>query len=178
MFTSGVQAYVSDVSDIRNRFVSYSPPAWISDMLISSSRNFSLFMGIYNIGLTIGPALGGLLIHGTGDVMSAFYGATVLHLIYAILVWYLVPESVTRKKMVASRIRYQEQLKKFETRDEGTAGHMIRLKRMFWFLEPLVVFVPKHIESPMLSRRTKDWNLTWVALAYGLTTLIIVGVYL
>jgi MFS family permease len=130
-------------------------------------------------GIALGPTLGGLLIRATHDVLSVFYGSTIIHFIYAIFAWIIIPESLSQFQMLASRVRHQEQLRELKEAREGvTVGVLVRIKRLFGFLSPLTVFMPAHTkEHNPLKEHKKDWNLTLVAAAYGLTIMIMVSFF-
>jgi len=154
---AAMHAYVSDTTDPSAR-----------------SRAFSLFLGFFFTGIALGPTLGGILIRVTNNVLSVFYAATILHLIYAIFVWVIIPESLSLPKMVASRVRHRQELKDLKEAREGvTVGLLVRVKRLFGFLSPLTMFIPAHIERRRpLKGHKRDWNLTLVAAGYLLATMI------
>ncbi|KAK2466711.1 hypothetical protein APHAL10511_000969 [Amanita phalloides] len=127
---------------------------------VSRSRIFSLNIGILYIGFAVGPALGSLLIRLTGQVLSVFPLAAAMYTTYALLVWLIVPESVTRSRMQASREKHQERIRGLHS-DHSFKAY---IQRMFQFLNPLVIFIPPKTNS--FGR--KDWSLTHLALSYGL----------
>src|ERR1700683_4553751 len=141
-----MHAYVSDTTDPSVRYVFPECVASHSHSCTSpslSSRAFSLFLGLFFTGMALGPTLGGLLIRVTSNVLSVFYAATILHLIYAVFVWIIIPESLSRTKMVASRVRHQQELRDLKEAREGVAvGLLVRVKRLFGFLSPLTMFIP------------------------------------
>jgi MFS family permease len=143
-----------------------------------SSRIFSLFLGVFFTGIALGPTLGGLLIRLTHNALSVFYAAAILHLIYATFLCIVIPESLSRPKMVASQARYQQGLKDLKEAREGVSvGLLARIKRLFGFLSPLMMFIPKHTEERKPLKGYKmDWNLTLVAAGFGFMAMILVGV--
>jgi len=56
-------AYVADCTSPRHRAMA-----------------FGVFQGCLSLGVAVGPALGGLLIEWTGDILNVFYAALVSHL--------------------------------------------------------------------------------------------------
>ena len=138
---------------------------------------FSLMLGLLYIGVSVGPSLGGLLMHATGSVLSAFYAATLLHILYAILVWFIVPESLTKGQMLAARARHNQEIQKLKEARKGIAvGVMVCIRRLFSFLSPLTLFVPRAVEGQNSSNWFKrDWSLTCTGLAYGFTSAVIVS---
>ncbi|KDR73681.1 hypothetical protein GALMADRAFT_251462 [Galerina marginata CBS 339.88] len=137
------------------------------------SRIFSLSLGLLFTGMALGPTLGALLIRFTGQTISVFYVAASLHVVYTILVWTTIPESLDKKKMDQAKAKYAVDL--LETANERevnpAVGLLVRLRRLFAFLSPLTIFMPeeeKHTGNP-LKKPKKDYNLTLMALGYGFT---------
>ncbi|KAK0210839.1 major facilitator superfamily domain-containing protein [Desarmillaria ectypa] len=143
--------------------------AYIADTSNSATRSrvFSLSLGLVFSGFALGPTLGSLLIRATGQTISVFYVATFLHLCYALLIWLIVPESLTQAQRRKSTIKHHQS-------DPRTGV----LKRLFGFLGPLSVFLPEmnSTDRHPLKRLKRDWNLTLIAVAYGLT-LSLMGSY-
>ncbi|KAF5389821.1 hypothetical protein D9757_003673 [Collybiopsis confluens] len=143
--------------------------AYLADTttLATRSRIFSMNLGLIFVGFALGPTLGGLLIRFTRQTISVFYAASCSHLIYAFMVWFIVPESNSKPKMQLARAKYQEEIDLRRTR-EGR-GPSVRTKRLFSFLSPLAVFSPVSVSetgNPLKPAR-RDWNLTLLALSYA-----------
>ncbi|KAG8215092.1 hypothetical protein J3R82DRAFT_8523 [Butyriboletus roseoflavus] len=135
------------------------------------ARNFSLLIGIFYAGGAIGPVLGGFLNHQTGSVMAAFYAATVMHLAYALLAWFAMPESIANARLIHGRDRYADELASIADVNVGPFRRQIMvLIKSFWDSFPLNVLTPKSIPNS----RQKDWNLTWLAMSAGLVNAIMV----
>lgn len=151
-------------------------------IFVPSSRTLSMFVGILFIGIGLGPSIGGVLIRLSENVLSVFIAATFVHLVYAFMIWFVIPESVPPPRMIASRLRYKEELRSLKEAREGVAaGVAVRIRRLFGFLTPLTIFMPATMEGQQqnpLKKEKKDWNLTLVAVSYGLVILIMVGFYL
>ena len=122
--------------------------------------------------MAVGPVIGGLLIHTTGTIMSAFYFAFTLHGIYTIFILFLLPESLTRARARSARLRRTQ-----EKADQVSGNRVLGvLKTSTRFFSPLVVLLPeKSSDANLLKRRSRDWNLFFIAIAYGLVTSIIVS---
>jgi len=143
------------------------------------SRIFSLSLGLVFAGTAIGPTLGGLIIRYTHQILSVFYVATVTHLICAIVVWFVIPESLTQTQMHRSDVKYGKELRD-TARDREmnpAVGLLVRIKRLFAFLSPLAVVMPKIVanRTSPLKKTTRDWSLTLIAAAYGFTIFIMVS---
>jgi MFS family permease len=139
--------------------------------LTSSARNFSLLIGIFYAGGAIGPVLGGSLNQQIGSVIAAFYAATVIHLLYALLAWFAMPESITKAAMIHARKRYADELASAVDTDTGPFRRQATvLVKSFWDSFPLHVLAPK----PTPNLRRKDWNTTWLAISAGLINAIMV----
>lgn len=102
----------------------------------------------------------------------------VIHIIFALLVWFVVPESLPRAQMSNSKLRHAEELvdvaRGWENGDQ--TGLSFKFKRLFGFLTPLNIFLPEVTESggnPM--KHKKDWGLTLLALGYGFTISLMVS---
>lgn len=136
-------------------------------------------MGLIFTGVAFGPTLSSFLIRLTDNVLSVFYAATLMHILYGILVWFIIPESLTQEQMTACGIRHRDEIRKIkEARIGAAAGVFVRIKRIFSFLSPLALFVPKTVESQNPLKGTKrDWNLSLVAAAYGSTIMVMVRIF-
>ncbi|PPQ91426.1 hypothetical protein CVT25_014314 [Psilocybe cyanescens] len=149
---------------------------YLADSTNESTRTrvFSLYLGLHFTGMALGSAIGSLLIRFTGQILSVFYLATVLHLIYTILVWTVIPESLTQEQMDDAKANYAAELiDAANSRDINARfiGLLPQIKRLFAFLSPLAVFrptEPKPCGNP-LRKPKKDYNLALVAIAYGAT---------
>jgi len=181
-----MHAYVSDTADPGARYVYLSLIMILCTHSYSyaypsiSSRIFSLFLGLMFTGVALGPTLGGLLIRVTNNVLSVFYASAILHLIYATFTWIIIPESLSRRQMVASRARHQEEIRLLKEAREGIAvGLLVRIRRLFGFLSPLTMFMPVYVKghNPLKVYKKRDWNLTLVAAGYALTIMIMVGLF-
>ncbi|GLB34576.1 putative major facilitator superfamily protein [Lyophyllum shimeji] len=150
--------------------------AYVADTTTEATRSrmFSLYLGLLFTGMALGPTLGGLLIRFTGSLLSVFYAALFVHLIYASTVWLLLPESLLKSQMQQSKMKYREEL--LDTaRDRElnpAVGLLVRFKRLFAFLSPLTVFLPelkalRPGDNPLKQKR-RDSNLTILAAVYGL----------
>jgi hypothetical protein len=125
--------------------------------------------------MALGPTLGGLLIRFTGQVLSVFYLEGCLHLMYSFLVWFIIPESLTKGHMELAKARYYADSLRAGPDSSLVAGLSGTAQRVF---SPLAILGPTAEEVPgnTLKGRTKDWNLTLLAVAYGFTVALMVSV--
>ena len=142
------------------------------------SRLFSSSLGLMFTGMAIGPTLGSLLIRFTGKTLSVFFAATTIHLVYTLLVWFILPESLSKKTMENAKIKYVANL--LETANEReqnpAVGLLVKLRRVFTFLSPLAIFTPEEQKdsSNPLKKPKMDWNLTLMVLGYAFTVSLMV----
>jgi hypothetical protein len=106
--------------------------------------------------------------------------AGCFHLIYTFLVWFIVPESLTKGKMELAKTRYADSLVRLRTvPDSSLHARFTRIaQRLFSFLIPLAILGPSEKEpgNTTSKGRRKDWNLTLLAVAYGFTIAMMVSV--
>ncbi|KAF8163650.1 major facilitator superfamily domain-containing protein [Crassisporium funariophilum] len=158
--TSGVaafHAYMADTTTENNR-----------------SRVFSLSLGLLFTGMALGPTLGSLLIRFTGQTLSVFFVAASMHVLYAFLVWFIIPESLPKKHMALSKTKYADALRDtaLDREQNPAVSFLVKSKRIFAFLSPLTIFTPEEekltTRNPLKAPK-KDWNLTLLALGYAFT---------
>lgn len=129
------------------------------------------------IGMTLGPTLGSIIIRATGNIMSVFYIGAIVHLITLFLNLLVVPESLFPAQMALSRQKYMEETKT----QRREVGWFARVKRLFGFLSPLAILAPVHVDSTgtassrWLRKGKWDWSLTFTAIAYGATVMLLVS---
>lgn len=113
--------------------------------------------------MALGPSLGGLAEHLSGNPYLVFYLALGLHAINAFFQWFIIPESLLPVQMDAAR----------RARGEGNKGHWF--SRMFSFLGPLAVLAPLPQKGGASPRRAlkRDWSLTWLALSLAPESLVL-----
>jgi MFS family permease len=154
--------------------------AYLSDTTSPANRSgvFSLMLGLLFCGIALGPTLGGLLISETGDLLSVFYIAAALHVVYLFMALFVVPESLTKEAALenaeVARMKAEQDAILLAKQEENMTPARKRIHRIlrtaFFFLSPLDIFVPHNVEG---SRR-REWNLTAVAISYGLVVLLMV----
>ncbi|KAL4072834.1 major facilitator superfamily domain-containing protein [Scleroderma yunnanense] len=135
----------------------------------SRSRMFSLALGLVFAGFAVGPVIGGLTLHLTGSTLSVFYLAAVLHFVYACLLIFVLPESLTKVRARNVRLRYNAEKEK--NMNAPIASRM--WKEATTFLSALTVLLPRDtVDGNPLRQHKKDWSLFLLAISYALNTSI------
>lgn len=151
--TSNTHAYIADCTDPAHR-----------------SRVFSIYLGLVYTGMAVGPALGGLLIRQSGDLLAAFYYAFLNHFAFACMVWFVIPDSLAPTQLARAKAAYN----KSKAAARGGFGGL--LANLTSFLASLKLFLPVTVatgDNPL--KRRKDWNLTLMVTAYGLVVMLVVS---
>lgn len=179
---AAIHAYLADTSNESNRCVRKEQRVLDIDPIFVRSRIFSLNLGLVFTGIALGPTLGSLLIRFTGQALSVFYLGGTLHLLYSCLVWFIIPESLTKSHMALAKTRYADSLGQVSLdndHDRGFVAVFLRnAQRLFSFLRPLAILGPiEEVNGNPLKGRRKDWSLTLLAVAYGFTVALMVSLY-
>jgi MFS family permease len=150
----------------------------------SRSRFFSLNLGIFCIGVALGPTLGGKLISYTGDILSVFYMSAAINLSVALVYWLIVPESLPKKSMNDSRMKSKH------------SGDMRQIgESILSSFSTLLIFAPRKIELPVgndvesvstrdttlrvgQAKTTTDWNMFFLAIGSLLPSMSVVSISL
>ncbi|KAL8647191.1 MAG: hypothetical protein Q9210_005700 [Variospora velana] len=79
--------------------------AYVSDCTPPDKRAvaFGYFHGVLFTGIALGPLLAGYMVKWTGSLVSVFYYAVVAHTFFALFVFLIVPESLTKERQLAAR---------------------------------------------------------------------------
>ncbi|KAK9455402.1 major facilitator superfamily domain-containing protein [Dipodascopsis uninucleata] len=105
---------------------------------------FGMFHGVLFAGLAIGPTLSGLLISKTGNILSYFYVGLFMQILFALLVIFVVPESLSRKEREKAKKLYRRQ-KLLEASNSSSTTSVFGFSAMLKavnFFEPLKAFWP------------------------------------
>lgn len=137
-----------------------------------STRIFGLLAAITLVGVAIGPAFGGVVVRFWG-ILSIFYITAFVHLVFALSVWIIVPESLAPSKMLASRRKWAEA--RFSAANAGQRARGGGVWR--WAAKPFVFLAPLHIFLPVTvaGKKVRDWSLLRVVLAQGCTLMVLVS---
>ena len=126
------------------------------------------------IGTAIGPTFGSLLVRFTGSPLSVFIYATIVHLVFLAYAALFIPESLPAKTREMNKKLAEERRKKDEIED----GFETRIKKIFSFIRPLGELTPRRVlvENEASGPKMKvDWSLTFIALCFAFTRLVIVS---
>ncbi|KAI0748590.1 MFS general substrate transporter [Daedaleopsis nitida] len=143
--------------------------AYMSDCTPPAGRSgiFSLQLGLMFVGVGIGPTLGGVVIRLTQNFINVFYISAALHTIYAFLVWFVIPESLSRAEMLDARARYKTDVDEYRSA-HAHGGLLVFFKRMFAFLTPLGVFLPVDLNGGNPTKgKKRDWSLLFLITSHG-----------
>ena len=120
--------------------------------------------------MAIGPAFGGLLIRQSGNLLTVFYFAFSNHLLFACMIWFVVPESLAPTQLSRAKAAYYKSEARAQGGIRGLAAKLVS------FLSPLKMFIPVTVsrgDNPL--KRRKDWNLTLLVVAHGLMIMLTVS---
>jgi MFS family permease len=141
-------------------------PSDVNNVL--SSRVFSLSLGLFFAGMALGPTVGGLFIRYNHNVMSVFYLTAFIHCIFVMLVWLVIPESLSHSQRAVAQRKYSESVPDVQGSITGN------LKKGLAFLSPLTVLLPHGETGNQLKCWERDWSLSLSAAAYGFTIMVMV----
>ncbi|CAE6475036.1 unnamed protein product [Rhizoctonia solani] len=125
---------------------------------LTRSRIFSFWVGCVYAGAALGPSLGSLINSYSNDLLSTFYICTVIHIVYGILMVFIVPESLSQEARAKARELYEADM----SLHSQTAGPLWRLTS---FVRPLGVFIPRRLPAGRGGRASRDWSLTLIGAA-------------
>ena len=112
--------------------------AYAADSTPADRRNvaFGYFHGMLFTGIALGPILAGFLMKWAGNIMIVFYVAVACHLYYISFLGFIVPESLTKERQLASRekVRKQSEATKHETWQTKLRSY--NLFEPLWILRP------------------------------------------
>ncbi|KDQ18950.1 hypothetical protein BOTBODRAFT_28428 [Botryobasidium botryosum FD-172 SS1] len=156
--------------------------AYISDCSAEDSRSgwFSMLFGLAFGGMAFGPLLGSALIHATGSIFSIFYLVLVGELIYIAYIAFIVPESLGEeaRKHISDRLdKAREERRAKRVQPSMTLTYAWQTaSRALGFLAPMAIFFPRQRPAAERGGRGRDWNITFVAIAFGFFSLLM-GAY-
>jgi MFS family permease len=105
-------------------------------------------------GIAIGPIIAAYLVEATDSILSVFYLALILHLCFLCYVLFVMPESLSRKRQLAAREKFNT-----ESREER---HILTRLKSANLLEPLKILYPTG-EGSSSQLRMNLWALSAVS---------------
>ena len=108
---------------------------------------FSYIHGCLFGGIALGPVIAGYIIEATGDILSVFYIALACHATFALVMLFVVPESLTKERQMVAR---ENHAKKQEMNRGKSWISSLRHTNIF---EPLTILYPKGEGSSPAVRR-------------------------
>ena len=170
---AAVQAYFVDCTPPEAQSVCFGTSDYaLTDLFDTSSRLFSLYMGLLFTGTAIGPTLGSIVIRLTGSLLSVFYITAAVHISFAMAVALFVPESLSKQRILGAR-RSHEAAVRAANQAPKRGDLSSAFRKLFAFLTPLAIF---HQGSTGQERRPKkSWNLTLVALSFACMVSLLVN---
>jgi hypothetical protein len=153
------------------------------------------FFRIARLIISISLKVGGLLVSKTGDMLSVFYLALDAHILFAIVIWFWLPESLSPRalstnqgEVAAAKLAVHERHEARLARDgAGSMGVFeFMWKKVWWAMKsafglitPLAVFLPRKREvgESGYEHGGRDWNLTCIALAQTSISTVVVSAF-
>ncbi|KAL5489752.1 hypothetical protein ACEPAI_4584 [Sanghuangporus weigelae] len=158
--------------------------AYIADCTPIESRAgvFSLTLGLRFMGMAIGPTLCALIVHFTGTPIAALVLVIATHIVYALMMLFVVPESLSSEKRAENRRVWRETRNAGASGDEQGSENSISnrivqksrslVRSALAFLRPLSVAGPITVTQPS-GKIHKDWSLTFIVVSNGLASMIL-----
>ncbi|KAF7424424.1 hypothetical protein PC9H_009731 [Pleurotus ostreatus] len=168
--------------------------AYISDCTSAGSRAhiFSRFTGVFYLGFSVGPSIGGWLIRHSNSVKffdylgamhpdptrqsvtPVFWVSALASLANLVLIFFVIPESLSKEKQAAARFEYNgegkgkgralvtadvagDESSSSANPESGKAGGDPNF--IMRVLQPLGIFLPQKVQG------RSDWSLTFLAIA-------------
>ncbi|KAK9370141.1 major facilitator superfamily domain-containing protein [Lipomyces kononenkoae] len=103
---------------------------------------FGLFHGVLFGGMAIGPLITSFTVSRTGNVLSFFYVGLVLQVVFFLLVLFVIPESLSRSRMLQAKEDYRRRQRQAEHAVSGRPLTVRELVSRINFLKSLGAFWP------------------------------------
>lgn len=130
--------------------------AYATDCTPPAKRNiaFGYLHSALFTGIALGPIIAGFIVKATGSTLSIFYISLGVHVCFAAVVFFAVPESLSKARQHASREKHRE-----EKALVGPSSDWIDQLRAINLFEPLKILYPRGGGSSPALRR----NLIFLA---------------
>lgn len=165
-----IYAYISDCTEPDQRCVKKVPSYQLCKLTVLRSRMFSVYLGASYAGVAIGPLVSSIIARYSHDPINVFYFVVATSLLYTVLIWFVIPESVSPARMQLARKKQAER---------ATESHSGTIKKLFQWLSPLLVLAPKRVKlSNTSSKFKRDWTLTIIGVVCGCVYILdAIGLY-
>ncbi|KAI0191606.1 MFS general substrate transporter [Astrocystis sublimbata] len=169
--------------------------AYVADCTPPSKRGVALgyLQACLFTGLAIGPILAGKVAVWTGSVLTIFYIALGCHIVIITFVWFFVPESVSKRRRMASQEKHQAEQDAIAAALPGSLERVFGAQPPSWImndrlrssllillnanpLAPLKMFVPSGLANRLLRRNLLLMgfiDMVLISAALGAGTMII-----
>jgi MFS family permease len=168
----------------------------LTDLGPRRTRAFSSLFGLFFAGVAVGPIIGGYSIEIMGSILAPFYISVVACFLNICAIIFILPESLpkghqmlAREKNAARRERRQMSHEEAVRETDGAFWRrsvtrlLHNLGSLFAFARPMAMLLPRRRvvsdgDAAELGSNTKgrrDWNITVIAVASGLYSMMIVS---
>lgn len=83
--------------------------SYATDCTPPAKRNevFGLFHGALFTGIAAGPIIGGYIVEAAGSILAVFYVSLACHLLFILMVLFVLPESLSKTRQMIARDRHR-----------------------------------------------------------------------
>lgn len=143
------------------------PAAYITDCTPphDRARMLTITHGLRYTGMALGPTFASFLVQFFDTPVASVYFMVGNHIIYFILVFFVIPESLGVDRKEENRRLWEA-----AARASNRYNQVISLAHMF--LRPFDVLKPRIVHSVLLDRSHKDWSLACIAVSWGFASLV------
>ncbi|KAI0309145.1 major facilitator superfamily domain-containing protein [Amylostereum chailletii] len=130
----------------------------------SRSRIFALYLGLYNVGQGLGPFMCSTITHLTGNSLNVYWLSIPVHLLFLLICWLILPESLLPIQMEVAQRKHQEEIAARRPKEKW-----LSLSMLLSPFAPLGVFLPKSApDNFSRNTRRKDCFFGWASEMIGL----------
>jgi hypothetical protein len=131
-----------------------------------------MFTGGYWTGNGLGSFVSALVVRLTGTSVSVLYMAIILDMVFLVLCWLVVPDSLVPAQLAINRASHRHELARRRANNSGVISST--KKFVLPVIEPLAIFVPTNTSFGPVSTRLnrKEWGLLLLSIAYIIDSLV------
>lgn len=129
--------------------------AYASDCTPPANRNvvFGWFHGCLFTGIALGPVIGGYIVKASGKLVTIFYITLILHCIYILFLFFIIPESLTKDRQMAARDKHAYAEERQESTMQSSPSWSLAFLKGFNVFAPLSILYPTGEGSTSALRR-------------------------